>query len=197
MEYFDFSKYSNFQYYLSKINFLNPEKYFISFYDPNFDAKKSFTCEFGQRSFANSYKDVILYQRKLLVRKLNKKKYLASFVKKKNQKIFYKKIKQSILSVGTFGSGEICQRDFEATFLGSSFTTSNMNHIETWPNIYLPEITYLPLNWDFSNLDDVLERILSNRGLYNSLVLNSQNIIKESLGEKGKVYFLNFVKDIF
>lgn len=196
-KFFDYSKYSNFQIYLSKINFLNPEKYLMLFNDPNLNGKNNITCEFGQRVYDNFYDDIILFQRKLLVENLIKKKYSAKFIKDKNQKVFYNKLKKSILSIGTFGSGEICQRDFEATYLGSSFTTSNMDHLQTWPNIYIPEQTYLPLNWNFSNLDTVIERILGNNELYHSLVLNAQKIIKESFEEKGKNYFLNLLKKIF
>ena len=93
--------------------------------------------------------------------------------------------------------GEICDREFEATLLGASFTTGNMSHLETWPNIYIPEITYLPLNWDMSNLNDIVDKITNNKKLHEKLVTNSQKILKDAFGEEGKNYFLKFCKTIF
>ena len=195
-KYFDYSKYSIFDYFLSKVNYFNPQKYLIEMYNPDYFKKNKFICEFGNKNLDISSNN-ILFQRKLLINIMNKKNLPAQFNKKKNQTTFYQNLKNSILSIGTFGRGEICQRDFEAIYFGSSFTTSDMSHIETWPNIYIPEKTYLPLNWDFSNLENVIERIVHNKDLFETLVYNSQKIINDSSGDVGKIYFLSWVKNIF
>ena len=33
--------------------------------------------------------------------------------------------------------------------------------MKTWPNIFFPYESYVPLNWDFSNLDEVIETYIS------------------------------------
>ena len=59
-----------------------------------------------------------------------------------------------------FGFGEITHRDFEAVRHLSVLIKPSMTHIETYPNIFKNH-TYVPLNWDFSNLDEVIEDVLA------------------------------------
>jgi len=34
-----------------------------------------------------------------------------------------------------------------------------MNHLETWPNLWIENETYLPFSWDFSDFDEKIELI--------------------------------------
>jgi hypothetical protein len=195
--YFDFAKYGNFKFNLCKLDILNIEDYLLKNYKINFDKKNDINCEFGLHPKQNKINSNILYQRKLLIDNLKKNNRHGFYVKEKNKKDYYNKLKNCKLVLGAFGLGEICNREFEATLLGASFTTGNMNHLDTWPNIYRPDVTYLPLNWDMSNLNEVIERIICDKNLHNKLVMNSQKIINETFSDKGKKYFLSICKKIF
>lgn len=194
---FDFLNFSTLKLYLCKLGFLNIENYLLDFHLGKFEPKVDINCEFGLHTKQNQINSNILYQRKILIDSLKKIGRDGLYIKKKNKKNYYKKISNTKLVIGSFGLGEICDREFEATLLGASFTTGNMSHLETWPNIYIPEITYLPLNWDMSNLNDIVDKITNNKKLHEKLVTNSQKILKDAFGEEGKNYFLKFCKTIF
>lgn len=69
-------------------------------------------------------------------------------------KKYYKLLKKSFITLSPYGHGEICFRDFEAIISGSLLLKPNMNHLETYPDIFIPHETYIPLNRDFSNLNE-------------------------------------------
>lgn len=47
-----------------------------------------------------------------------------------------------------FGCGEVCFRDFEAVLNDSLLLKPHMDHLETWPDIFRPGETYVPISWD-------------------------------------------------
>ena len=55
-------------------------------------------------------------------------------------------------TLSPFGWGEVCFRDFEAMINKSLLIKPSMEHIETWPDIYRPHETYMPVSWDASDL---------------------------------------------
>ena len=67
-----------------------------------------------------------------------------------------------------------------------------MDHMKTWPNIFIPKKTYVPLEWDFSNLEEIFETYIKNHGLRNEIISYSQEIYKESISEKGMDKFCNW-----
>jgi hypothetical protein len=63
-------------------------------------------------------------------------------------------MERSRICVSPFGYGEICFRDFEAAIYGCLLIKPDMSHLETQPNIYSPGQTYIPVRWDFSDLQE-------------------------------------------
>ena len=55
-----------------------------------------------------------------------------------------------------------------------------MSNIDTWPNIYLKNETYLPYNLDFSNVSEVIIELLNNYELRTKFVKNSQEILRNT-----------------
>ena len=50
----------------------------------------------------------------------------------------------------------------------------DMSHMETWPNFYENNITYVPFRWDFKDLHDVIESILGDEDLLSEISNESQ-----------------------
>jgi hypothetical protein len=50
----------------------------------------------------------------------------------------------------------VCYRDFESVIGGNVLVKPDMSHIETWPDIYRNDESYVPVAWDGS---DLLERV--------------------------------------
>ena len=195
--FYNYLENSRLTYVLSRLDLSNYLKYTLDFYSFENERHQLINCELGRHVKQIKDRKIIIQQRYLLLENLKKLKYEGLFIPQKNKKNYFQKLIDCKLVLGAFGLGEICNREFEATRLGASFATGNMNHLETWPNIYIPNITYLPLDWDMGNLKDVIDEVTSDDKLRKKLTSNSQNILRNAFNDEGKNYFLNICKKIF
>lgn len=105
-------------------------------------------------------KKSIHFQRKLIVEKIkNSSGFLNGRVE---QKQFNKEIKESKIILSPFGWGELCKRDFEAVYNRSLLLKPDMSHLETWPDIFVENETYIPFKWDLSDLEEKASYYLNN-----------------------------------
>ena len=129
------------------------------------------------------------------------KNSISKFIKKAKGRLSnseYQKVQNSSkISFSPFGWGELGARDYEIILGGSLLVKPRMDHMETWPNIFIPHKTYVPLEWDFSNLDEIFETFVENDKLRNEIISNSQEVYRESINETGMEKFCNwFLKQI-
>jgi hypothetical protein len=78
------------------------------------------------------------------------------------QNLYYRELEESKIVFSPFGWGEVCFRDFEAVKAGAMLLKPDMSHLRTWPDIYIPWETYVPLAWDCSDLTEKAGRYLSD-----------------------------------
>jgi hypothetical protein len=118
----------------------------------------------------------IAYQRKLFLEIINgldsnkKQLFVTGMV---GQKQYYRELADSKIVLSPFGWGEVCFRDFEAILSGSLLFKPSMSHLVTWPNVYIPYETYIPLKWDGSDLLEQTERYLSDEQERNRITSNA------------------------
>lgn len=72
---------------------------------------------------------------------------------------------RSKLCFSPFGYGELCWRDIEAFQTGAVLVKPDMSHLATLPDLYVPYETYLPVAWDFSDLQEVASQALADDAL--------------------------------
>ena len=73
----------------------------------------------------------------------------------------------------------------------------DMGHIETWPNIYLPNETYMPFKWDMSDLKEKIGYFLDNPKTIAEYAKKAQEKFDEYRnGEKARYDFCTLVKQI-
>lgn len=75
---------------------------------------------------------------------------------------FLKEMRASKLCWSPFGYGELCWRDLEAFMTGAVLVKPDMGHLETLPDLYRPGETYLPVRWDYADLDAVVRGALAD-----------------------------------
>jgi hypothetical protein len=75
---------------------------------------------------------------------------------------YYMEMMRSKICVSPFGYGEICWRDFEAVLCGCLLVKPDMRHIETIPDIFKAYETYVPVRWDYSDLQEKCRYYLSH-----------------------------------
>ena len=94
------------------------------------------------------------------------RKKISEILKLNSDNIPYHKYKKFLKSANVilspFGWGEICFRDREAFTNGGVLLKPDMNHIETFPNIYEEKITYVSCKWDLSNLKEAIEESIEH-----------------------------------
>ena len=103
----------------------------------------------------------VSFQRELLLSKLNEKVRDGSIIGGRLSPVeFRRQMTRSKLVISAFGWGEVCFREFEATWAGAAFAMPDMSIIETWPNIYTPGETYIALPWDLGSVNEILDDAL-------------------------------------
>jgi hypothetical protein len=75
---------------------------------------------------------------------------------------YYFEMLRSKLVVSPFGWGELCFRDYEAVACGGLLVKPSMAHLETSPNIFVENETYIPVRWDLSDLADKCQYYLEH-----------------------------------
>ena len=197
--FFDSIKFSKMEYYkefLKKKFFYNKNYSMIldDFENWDDDGKK---FDFISLMNTNIYRNSVAYQRKnlqkILINYDNKNKIINNRYSKRD---YYKTLRNSKVSVGAYGWGEVCYREFEAIKCGVAFMTADMSNIETWPNIYHKNETYQPYDLDFKNFLDDLKNLINNVNLRKKFVHNSKQILYDCHSLKGKNYFLNKINEI-
>jgi SAM-dependent methyltransferase len=78
-----------------------------------------------------------------------------------SQDEYYREMLRSRICVSPFGYGEICWRDFEAVLCGAVLVKPDMSHLETEPDIFRANETYVPVKWDYSDLESTLRTLLA------------------------------------
>jgi hypothetical protein len=71
-------------------------------------------------------------------------------------------LRRAKLVFSPFGWGEVCLRDYQAVCSGCVLLKPDMSHVRTSPDIYQAHVTYVPLRWDLSDLEEVCRRCLQN-----------------------------------
>ncbi|HKL86618.1 MAG TPA: glycosyltransferase [Treponemataceae bacterium] len=126
----------------------------------------------------------ITYQRKLILEKIaDNPLFLTGSVP---QKQFNREAAHSKIVLSPFGWGELCLRDFEAVRCGALLLKPDMSHIETWPNVFIPEETYVPFNWDATDLISTVESLLADESKIKKIVRTAAFKYREDLNSMPK-----------
>jgi hypothetical protein len=102
----------------------------------------------------------IAYQRRLFLERIAGKELFVTGIVSQNQ--YYRELYDSKITLSPFGWGEVCFRDFEAIISGSLLLKPDMSHLKTWPDVYIPYETYIPVNWDGTDIVEKAETYLAN-----------------------------------
>lgn len=128
-------------------------------------------CRFGSMYHLKS----IRYQRDQM------KKILKGYLKtdKLNRFLYFEEMKRTLLSIVPFGYGEITLKDFESFLNGCILMKPRMNHMETWPNFYIPEQTFISFPWNFDGLQEKIEEISIKPKKYLQVSQRGQDLYKK------------------
>ena len=195
--YFDILNFNKFKKYqciinsLYKNNYKELFKYTLRYYNNSIKSQDIF-YRFNLRN--NDKKKTIHFQRNEVNKILTQRFNLP--LERLSHKSYLNQLRNSKISIGAFGWGEICYREFEAIKMGTAIIFPNVDYLETWPNIYQDNFSYLSYKLDFSDLLEKIELLLDDSYLRAKIVENSQSICKNVYLNEGLNYLLNFFNKI-
>jgi len=106
-----------------------------------------------------------------------------------NYSQYYNELKNSKFTFSPFGYGEVCWRDYEAIMTGSVLIKPHMNHMKVEPNIFIANETYLPVEWDFSNLEEVFNEHINDNKKQTYLRKNAIDILTDYIKNEEFIHF--------
>jgi len=98
-----------------------------------------------------------------------------------SQNEYYAEMVQTRLTLSPFGYGELCWRDFEAILCGSVLVKPDMSHVKTWPDLYIPYETYIPIAWDYSDLEAACAPYLADEAERQRIAANAYKTLIRAL----------------
>jgi hypothetical protein len=132
----------------------------------------------------------ISYQRRLFINLIkNDRLFLTGLT---SQRSYYRELCDSKMVLSPFGWGEVCFRDFEAIISGALLLKPEMAHLKTWPDVYIPYETYVPLNWDGTDLREKVEIYLADDAARTRITHNAWEQYRSQLNQLEERFFTLF-----
>lgn len=116
---------------------------------------------------------------------------ISDITKRIPKKEFIKEGQSSKSILSPFGWGEICGRDFETFVYGGCMIKQNMDHCITYPDVYQAGVTYVPLEWDFSDFKEKLSMAASLE--YKEIARKAQDCYRHYFTAEGRMDFAKHI----
>ena len=82
----------------------------------------------------------------------------------------------SKIVISPWGFGEMCYRDFEAMYCGCVLIKPDTSFVQTYPDIFINNKTYIPCKVDFSDLQEKVMYIKNNWNKFKEMRINNRNL---------------------
>ena len=109
---------------------------------------------------------------------------VVSSIGKVPYKTYLQELEHSKIVFSPFGWGEFCPKDYEAVMNGALLVKPSMEEIELSPAFYRPFETYVPVQWDLSDLEDKVRHYIANVQERERIVGNAAAELEKIFAEK-------------
>lgn len=107
---------------------------------------------------------------------------------------FFEEMTQSKLCFSPFGYGEICWRDYESFATGALLLKPNMHHLEVLPDIFIPDETYISLDWDLKDFKEKVKHYVNDDTARKRIADNAFDAMRASVSS---VDLINKIASIY
>tara|TARA_A100000164_G_C21914379_1_gene777427 strand:+ start:1311 stop:2321 length:1011 start_codon:yes stop_codon:yes gene_type:complete len=177
-------------------------QWFDSFSEKKYDI----SCMFGYPSKQKVYEHNLcqtdyydLHRKNLLEIISNKYNFIGlNNGQKVSMDEYFKRMSESKIVMSPFGFGEMNPRDVQSAMLGSVLIEPDMSYILSKPFIYENDETYVAVNYDWSDLEEKIDYVLSDyENIRDRLVQNFRRKFVEIYDTKNLVlHFYNVLKGL-
>jgi len=137
--------------------------------------------------------ETVAYQRRQLAETLQRYRR----AERVSKITYFRELRDSKIVTSPFGYSEVNYKDFETFISGGLLLKPDMSHLETYPNFYQPDVTYLAHDWDLVDLDEIVERVLADYPRYLEIAENGQNLYRDhTVGPAAHERFVNYFLDL-
>ena len=168
--------------------------------NPTYDVSGIYQADI-RKIYEYSFRNDLLYMKHRksawdILNKLNTNPYINVLASDKVPIEEYRHIlTDSKVVLSPYGQGEICYRDFECIQFGTLMIKPDMSNINTCPNIYQDGDTYISCKYDWSDLQEKIEYVLSNYERLNKDM--NFNIRKKFMEMYSSEYFSLYIYNLF
>jgi hypothetical protein len=169
-----FNDYRFFGYKMSRLSNYLPTRLYPIHWTP-YDKIRKYDLAFrGTIHKDKGENNIISYQRNHVLGLFEKLNLNIASGKNVSKSRYWKELRDAKLSISPFGWGEICYRDFETFIAGSVLIKPLMSHLDTYPNLYVENETYVSVSWDLHDLREKLEHMITHYEAYKQIAKNAQ-----------------------
>lgn len=104
---------------------------------------------------------------------------------------FYKTLASSKICLSVFGWGEVCYREYEATYCGATILMPDMSDLDVYPDFYRDGEHYIACQWDFGDFEEKVHLLLRNASLRIDLAERAQLFLLDQWSDEGRARFAN------
>lgn len=161
---------------------LLPRQFLVQWTPPATHRPTSVSCRMGMRYT----RATVAYPRLEIRKRLAARGIPTERIPRRS---YFRELLRSRAGVSPFGYGEVCYRDFELMVAGAAMMKQDMSHLETWPDFWVPDETYLPFAWDLSDFDAVLDRVFASPRRVTDIACAAQDRYRHALSTAGAAAF--------
>jgi hypothetical protein len=104
---------------------------------------------------------------------------------------------RSKIGISPYGQCEVCYRDLEIVQQGSLLIKPDMSKVITEPDFYKPWETYIPVKPDWSDLNEIVDKVLGNYNDYLYIIDNARKKLVEMYSyENVGMYWYNMIANL-
>ncbi len=135
----------------------------------------------------------VSYQRQLILSRLGP---LAA-TSKIGRRSYLNELSRSQSVVSPFGLGEITLKDYEVFLSGACLIKPDMNHLETWPDLFRPGETVACFDWNLADFDSVLTSLYDDSTARIAIAKAGQkNYLQHLSPDKGPLLFVKHFSNL-
>ena len=123
-------------------------------------------------------RESVSFQRREMVRLLEAR--FAPPKERISRRRYHREMREAKIVPSPFGWGEINYRDFEVVASGAALMKPDMDHLETWPDLYRKDETYISHDWNLSDVAGQIRRYLET-GRYLTIARQAQDLYRKRL----------------